>query len=185
MKGKPMGGWGAALGLIHLALTFKRLSSSQVKKQRQRKAENCTSSLKRRKICWQWKLEKCQIALWKGEWWSGSLGVGHKHLSSSTASSNYLCLHSYLFPIKAKSTKRKTPVVKKNLNPHYDHTFVYKGLTLEQLKGMCLELTVWDREPMLSNEFLGGVRLSSGRGKIVQSILTSSSFTCPGLACEG
>lgn len=71
----------------------------------------------------------------------------------------------YLFPTKSKTTKRKTPVVKKNLNPHYDHTFVYKDLAVEQLKGMCLELTVWDREAMLSNEFLGGVRLSSGKGK--------------------
>lgn len=71
----------------------------------------------------------------------------------------------YLFPITAKTTKRKTPVVKKNLNPHYNHTFVYKDLALEQLREMCLELTVWDREAMLSNEFLGGVRLSSGKGK--------------------
>ena len=70
-----------------------------------------------------------------------------------------------MFPSKAKSTKRKTAVVKKNLNPYYDHTFVYKDLALMQLRGMCLELTVWDREAMLSNEFLGGVRLSSGRGK--------------------
>ncbi|XP_039975125.1 synaptotagmin-like protein 4 [Xiphias gladius] len=72
----------------------------------------------------------------------------------------------YLFPSKAKSTKRKTPVVKKNLNPHYDHTLVYKDLALEQLRWMCLELTVWDREAMLSNEFLGGVRLSSGKGTV-------------------
>ncbi|XP_037116917.1 synaptotagmin-like protein 4 isoform X4 [Syngnathus acus] len=72
----------------------------------------------------------------------------------------------YLFPSKSKTNKRKTPVVKKNLNPHYGHTFVYKELTLEQLSTMCLELTVWDREPMLSNEFLGGVRLSSGEGSV-------------------
>ncbi|XP_044061005.1 synaptotagmin-like protein 4 isoform X2 [Siniperca chuatsi] len=72
----------------------------------------------------------------------------------------------YLFPTKSKTTKRKTPVVKKNLNPHYDHTFVYKELALEQLNGMCLELTVWDREALLSNEFLGGVRLSSGKGTV-------------------
>ncbi|TKS72187.1 Synaptotagmin-like protein 4 [Collichthys lucidus] len=72
----------------------------------------------------------------------------------------------YLFPITAKTTKKKTPVVKKNLNPHYDHTFVYKQLALEQLKEMCLELTVWDKEAMSSNEFLGGVRLSSGEGSI-------------------
>ncbi|XP_061541692.1 synaptotagmin-like protein 4 isoform X7 [Phycodurus eques] len=72
----------------------------------------------------------------------------------------------YLFPSKSKTTKRKTPVMKKNLNPHYNHTFVYKELSLEQLTCMCLELTVWDREPMLSNEFLGGVRLSCGKGSV-------------------
>ncbi|XP_068596585.1 synaptotagmin-like protein 4 [Brachionichthys hirsutus] len=72
----------------------------------------------------------------------------------------------YLYPAKGKTTKKKTPVVKKNLNPHYDHIFVYKELSLEQLKDMCLELTVWDKEAMLSNEFLGGVRLSSGKGTV-------------------
>ncbi|KAM4732619.1 synaptotagmin-like protein 4 isoform 2-T2 [Anableps anableps] len=72
----------------------------------------------------------------------------------------------YLFPAKANSTKKKTAVVKKNLNPQYNSTFVYKELSLEQLRGMCLELTVWDREAMLSNEFLGGVRLSSGKGAV-------------------
>ncbi|XP_043983816.1 synaptotagmin-like protein 4 isoform X1 [Gambusia affinis] len=72
----------------------------------------------------------------------------------------------YLFPSKAKSTKRKTEIVKKNLNPQYNSTFVYKELSLEQLREMCLELTVWDREAMLSNEFLGGVRLSSGKGAV-------------------
>lgn len=70
-----------------------------------------------------------------------------------------------MYPTQAKTSKRKTPVVKKSLNPHYDHTIVYKDVTLEQLKGMCLELTVWDKEAMSSNEFLGGVRLSSGNGK--------------------
>lgn len=78
--------------------------------------------------------------------------------------------------------KKKTPVVKKSLNPNYDHTFVYSGLTLEQLRGMCLELTMWEREAMLSNEFLGGVRLSSGAGDIIliavcQSHSVSSIFS--------
>uniref|UniRef100_A0A674BKB8 Synaptotagmin-like 4 n=1 Tax=Salmo trutta TaxID=8032 RepID=A0A674BKB8_SALTR len=72
----------------------------------------------------------------------------------------------YLLPSKAKSTKRKTPVVKKTLNPHYDHTFVYKDLTLDQLSEMWLELTVWDREAMSSNDFLGGVRLSTATLKV-------------------
>ncbi|XP_018589181.2 synaptotagmin-like protein 4 isoform X2 [Scleropages formosus] len=75
----------------------------------------------------------------------------------------------YLLPSKNKSTKRKTPVMKKTLNPHYDHTFIYQDLTLEQLSGMCLELTVWDREALSSNDFLGGVRLSSGPGVLADS----------------
>ncbi|XP_046876647.1 synaptotagmin-like protein 4 isoform X2 [Hypomesus transpacificus] len=70
----------------------------------------------------------------------------------------------YLLPAKAKSSKKKTPVVKKTLNPHYDHTFVYKEMSLEQLRTMSLELTVWDKEAMGSNDFLGGVRLSTGTG---------------------
>ncbi|XP_016316681.1 synaptotagmin-like protein 4 isoform X3 [Sinocyclocheilus anshuiensis] len=69
----------------------------------------------------------------------------------------------YLLPSKNKSSsKKKTPVVKKTKNPNYNHTFVYTDLSLEQLKDVCLELTVWDRETLHSNDFLGGVRLSLG-----------------------
>uniref|UniRef100_A0A8C2PQZ0 Synaptotagmin-like protein 4 n=1 Tax=Cyprinus carpio TaxID=7962 RepID=A0A8C2PQZ0_CYPCA len=69
----------------------------------------------------------------------------------------------YLLPSKSKSSsKKKTPLVKKTKNPNYNHTFVYSHLSLEQLKDVCLELTVWDRETLSSNDFLGGVRLSLG-----------------------
>ncbi|NXH10678.1 SYTL4 protein, partial [Bucco capensis] len=70
----------------------------------------------------------------------------------------------YLLPHKNKASKRKTPVVKKTLNPHYNHTFVYNGIKPEDLQHICLELTVWDREPLSSNDFLGGVRLGMGSG---------------------
>ncbi|NXL17819.1 SYTL4 protein, partial [Setophaga kirtlandii] len=70
----------------------------------------------------------------------------------------------YLLPHKNKASKRKTPVVKKTLNPHYNHTFVYNGIKPEELQHLCLELTVWDREPLSSNDFLGGVRLGVGTG---------------------
>ncbi|KAG9478158.1 hypothetical protein GDO78_013261 [Eleutherodactylus coqui] len=70
----------------------------------------------------------------------------------------------YMLPIKSRSTKRKTPVMKKSLNPHYNHTFVYNGIKPEDLQTTCLELTVWDREPLSSNDFLGGVRLGPGTG---------------------
>ncbi|KAA0709452.1 Synaptotagmin-like protein 4 [Triplophysa tibetana] len=75
----------------------------------------------------------------------------------------------YLLPSKNKNhSKRKTQVVKKTLNPHYDHTFVFKDLSLEQLKDMCLELTVWDREALSSNDFLGGLRLSLGAVTVME-----------------
>ncbi|MEE6507996.1 hypothetical protein FKM82_018173 [Ascaphus truei] len=70
----------------------------------------------------------------------------------------------YLLPLKNRNTKRKTPVMKKTLNPHYNHTFVYSGVRPEDLYNVCLELTVWDREPLSSNDFLGGVRLGIGNG---------------------
>ncbi|XP_057394429.1 synaptotagmin-like protein 4 isoform X3 [Balaenoptera acutorostrata] len=70
----------------------------------------------------------------------------------------------YLLPVRNKASKRKTPVMKKTLNPHYNHTFVYNGVRLEDLQHMCLELTVWDQEPLASNDFLGGVRLGVGTG---------------------
>ncbi|XP_041051467.1 synaptotagmin-like protein 4 isoform X2 [Carcharodon carcharias] len=70
----------------------------------------------------------------------------------------------YLLPFRTKTSKRKTPVVKKTLNPHYNHTFVYSGVKLEDLQHVCLELTIWDREPLSSNDFLGGVRLGVGNG---------------------
>nr|XP_033800654.1 synaptotagmin-like protein 4 isoform X3 [Geotrypetes seraphini] len=70
----------------------------------------------------------------------------------------------YLLPMRNKATKRKTPVVKKTLNPHYNHTFMYNSVKPEDLQHVCLELTVWDREPLASNDFLGGVRLGIGNG---------------------
>ncbi|XP_051514676.1 synaptotagmin-like protein 4 [Myxocyprinus asiaticus] len=87
-----------------------------------------------------------------------------KNLTAMTAGgTSDSFVKGYLLPSKNKSSlKRKTQVVKKTLNPHYDHTFIYKVLSLEQLKDMCLELTVWDREALSSNDFLGGVRLSLG-----------------------
>ena len=80
----------------------------------------------------------------------------------------------YLLPVRNKASKRKTPVMKKTLNPHYNHTFVYNGVRLEDLQHMCLELTVWDQEPLASNDFLGGVRLGVGTGESLSPTLTVS-----------
>ncbi|XP_053861872.1 synaptotagmin-like protein 5 isoform X1 [Malaclemys terrapin pileata] len=70
----------------------------------------------------------------------------------------------YLLPDNNKATKHKTPVIKKSVNPHWNHSFTFSGLNPTDLHNLCLELTVWDKESLSSNIFLGGVRLSTGSG---------------------
>ncbi|XP_006864361.1 PREDICTED: synaptotagmin-like protein 5 [Chrysochloris asiatica] len=71
---------------------------------------------------------------------------------------------SYLLPDDSKATKHKTLVIKKSVNPQWNHTFMFSGLHPQDIKNVCLELTVWDKEAFSSNIFLGGVRLNSGSG---------------------
>ncbi|NXN82400.1 SYTL5 protein, partial [Bombycilla garrulus] len=70
----------------------------------------------------------------------------------------------YLLPDDSKATKHKTPTVKKSVNPQWNHTFAFSGLSSRDIRNACLELTVWDKESLSSNIFLGGVRLSTGNG---------------------
>lgn len=42
---------------------------------------------------------------------------------------------------------------------------MFSGLHPQDIKDVCLELTVWDKEAFSSNIFLGGVRLNSGSGE--------------------
>ncbi|XP_047621768.1 synaptotagmin-like protein 5 [Phacochoerus africanus] len=70
----------------------------------------------------------------------------------------------YLLPDDSKATKHKTLVIKKSVNPQWNHTFMFSGLHPQDIKDVCLELTVWDKEAFSSNVFLGGVRLNSGSG---------------------
>ncbi|KAK5861156.1 hypothetical protein PBY51_022572 [Eleginops maclovinus] len=71
----------------------------------------------------------------------------------------------YLLPDSNKSTKHKTVVERRSVNPQWNHTFTYCGLQPGDLNNVCLELTVWDKEALASNVFLGGVRLGAGTGK--------------------
>ncbi|CAL8267130.1 unnamed protein product [Lota lota] len=70
----------------------------------------------------------------------------------------------YLLPDSNKSTKHKTAVERRTVNPRWNHTFTYCGLQPGDLENVCLELTVWDKEALASNIFLGGVRLGAGTG---------------------
>nr|KAF6360753.1 synaptotagmin like 5 [Myotis myotis] len=70
----------------------------------------------------------------------------------------------YLLPDDRKVTKHKTLVIKRSVNPQWNHTFMFCGLHPQDIKNVCLELTIWDKEAFSSNIFLGGVRLNSGSG---------------------
>ncbi|KAM4699869.1 synaptotagmin-like protein 5 [Discoglossus pictus] len=70
----------------------------------------------------------------------------------------------YLLPDNNKSSKHKTPIIKKNINPHWNYTFTFPSLQPEDLQNVCLELTVWDKESLSSNVFLGGICLGCGTG---------------------
>ncbi|XP_075052548.1 synaptotagmin-like protein 5 isoform X5 [Mixophyes fleayi] len=70
----------------------------------------------------------------------------------------------YLLPDNNKSTKHKTSIIKKSVNPQWNHTFSFTSLQPSDLHNVCLELTVWDKESLSSNIFLGGVSLGSGSG---------------------
>ncbi|XP_076257661.1 bitesize isoform X3 [Rhynchophorus ferrugineus] len=105
----------------------------------------------------------------KGKRSRGSLHVLVKEAKALTAfktngTSDPFC-KSYLLPDKGRSSKQKTAVVKRTVNPVWNHTFVYDDVTLQELAERCLELTVWDHDRLASNEFLGGVRFSLGTGK--------------------
>ncbi|XP_075040456.1 synaptotagmin-like protein 2 [Mixophyes fleayi] len=69
----------------------------------------------------------------------------------------------YVLPDTSKKSYQKTRVIKKDINPVFNHTIVYDGFHTEDLKDACVELTVWDHEK-LSNHFLGGIRLGLGSG---------------------
>ncbi|XP_056610549.1 synaptotagmin-like protein 5 isoform X2 [Triplophysa dalaica] len=87
-----------------------------------------------------------------------------KNLMAVKGGSSDPFVKGYLLPDDKKSTKHKTSVVKRSVNPRWNHTFTYCGLQHSDLDSVCLELTVWDREPLASNVFLGGVRLGAGTG---------------------
>ncbi|XP_048215312.1 synaptotagmin-like protein 2 isoform X7 [Perognathus longimembris pacificus] len=65
---------------------------------------------------------------------------------------------TYLLPDKGKMGKKKTLVVKKTLNPVYNEILRYK-IEKQILKTQKLNLSVWHRDALKRNSFLGEVEL--------------------------
>ncbi|XP_040042620.2 double C2-like domains, gamma [Gasterosteus aculeatus] len=63
-----------------------------------------------------------------------------------------------LQPDMGKKSKYKTTVKKKTLNPEFNEEFSYE-VTLDQLAKKTLEISVWDYDLGMSNDFIGGVEL--------------------------
>ncbi|XP_064415731.1 double C2-like domain-containing protein beta [Latimeria chalumnae] len=64
----------------------------------------------------------------------------------------------YLRPDMGKKSKYKTSVKKKTLNPEYNEEFFYE-IKHEELAKKTLDVSVWDYDLGMSNDFIGGVQL--------------------------
>lgn len=71
---------------------------------------------------------------------------------------------SYLLPERGRLAKQKTGVCRRTLAPRWEHSFTYRGVSAPELAARALELSLWDRDRLASNDFMGGVRLSLGTG---------------------
>jgi synaptotagmin-like protein len=63
---------------------------------------------------------------------------------------------TYLLPDEGKSSKRKTSIKKKTLNPVYNETLTYELDDTSDVPNRTILLTVWDHDKLGRNHFLGG-----------------------------
>uniref|UniRef100_A0A3Q3WLB3 C2 domain-containing protein n=1 Tax=Mola mola TaxID=94237 RepID=A0A3Q3WLB3_MOLML len=67
----------------------------------------------------------------------------------------------YVKPDTSRKSRQKTRVLRRTVDPVFNHTMVYDGIRDRDLDEACVELTVWDRDRLASN-LLGGLRLGVG-----------------------
>ncbi|XP_028430421.1 synaptotagmin-like protein 2 isoform X3 [Perca flavescens] len=69
----------------------------------------------------------------------------------------------FVLPDTSRKSRQKTRVLRRTVDPVFNHTMVYDGIRQADLSEACVELTVWDRDRLASN-LLGGLRLGAGTG---------------------
>ncbi|XP_074498432.1 uncharacterized protein sytl2b isoform X1 [Sebastes fasciatus] len=70
----------------------------------------------------------------------------------------------FVLPDTSRKSRQKTRVLRRTVDPAFNHTMVYDGIRQADLPEACVELTVWDRDRLASN-LLGGLRLGHGTGR--------------------
>ncbi len=53
---------------------------------------------------------------------------------------------------------------RRTLNPKWEHTVTWEGISLNELADRSLEVAVWDHDRLGHNEMLGGIRFNLGNG---------------------
>ena len=75
---------------------------------------------------------------------------------------HFVFYYSYLLPERKGKWKQKTPVVRRTLNPTFNHKFSYEEVSSDDLKERVLEISIYDFDRASPDEFIGGVRLGLG-----------------------
>uniref|UniRef100_A0A3Q0SGY4 C2 domain-containing protein n=1 Tax=Amphilophus citrinellus TaxID=61819 RepID=A0A3Q0SGY4_AMPCI len=83
---------------------------------------------------------------------------GLKPMDSNGLADPYVKLH--LLPGASKSNKLRTKTLKNTLNPVWNETLVYYGITDEEMSRKTLRLSVSDEDKFGHNEFIGETRVA-------------------------
>ncbi|XP_061553834.1 rabphilin-3A isoform X9 [Phycodurus eques] len=91
---------------------------------------------------------------------------GLKPMDSNGLSDPYVKLH--LLPGASKSNKLRTKTLKNTLNPTWNETLVYHGITDEEMSRKTLRLSVSDEDKFGRNDFIGETRVALKKLKFNQ-----------------
>ncbi|XP_072310411.1 rabphilin-3A isoform X2 [Eucyclogobius newberryi] len=91
---------------------------------------------------------------------------GLKPMDSNGLADPYVKLH--LLPGASKSNKLRTKTLKNTLNPVWNETLVYHGITDEEMSRKTLRLSVSDEDTFGHNEFIGETRVALKKLKFNQ-----------------
>ncbi|KAJ8250934.1 hypothetical protein GJAV_G00214920 [Gymnothorax javanicus] len=100
------------------------------------------------------------LLTWNEEIW---LFRGLKPMDFNGLADPYVKLH--LLPGACKANKLKTRTVRNSLNPTWNETLTYHGITEEDMYRKVLRISVCDEDKLTHNEFIGEARIALRRLK--------------------